>query len=56
MELGPNSYQLGTKHVIYQKVADFMYKEDVYIKRLKRLEGVNVYFTEQSRTKCKGGF
>ena len=34
MGLGHLGIKLGTEHVIYQKLANFMLKKDIYVNRL----------------------
>ena len=44
--------KLGTDYIIYQKLANFMYKRISMLARLKwHLWHVNVYFTKQNKMK-----
>ena len=47
--------KLGTEHIIYQKLANFIHKDDIHVNRLESfIFGMSMCIL-QNKTKCKGG-
>ena len=47
--------KLGTEYIIYQKLANFIYKDDIHVNRLESIIFGMSMCILQNKTKCKGG-
>ena len=46
--------KLGTEHIIYEKLATFIYKKDIHVNRLESAVFGMQMCILQSKTKCRG--
>ena len=47
--------KLETEYIIYQKLANFIYKDDIHVNRLESIIFDMTMCILQNKTKCKGG-
>ena len=47
--------KLGTEHIIYKKLANFIYKEHIHVNRLESVISGMTMCILQNKTRCKGG-
>ena len=53
--MSTKSIILGLEHVIYQKLANFIYKKDTHLNRLESVIFSMYICILQNKTKCQGG-